>query len=215
MKILPTRQEAAEFEHLRYLYTAALRAAETQLDILRCDFVHSAHRNPIHHIESRVKTLESMLEKLTRKGLSRTAQAAKENLKDIAGLRVVCPSIQDVYAVSAWIKAQENLRLLRMCDYIETPKDNGYRSLHLIIAVPLHLLDETSWVPVEVQIRTLAMDFWASWEHQLCYKNEGTIPPLIIDELRRSAEKIAAVDRQMQSVQDYLQKPEAQEELMP
>ena len=115
----------------------------------------------------------------------------------------MCLTIEDVYAVSAWIKAQENLRLFRESDYIAEPKQNGYRSLHLIVELPVHLLDGTQWVQVEIQLRTLAMDLWASLEHQLCYKKDA-IPPEVTEELRRCADKIAGVDRQMQRLNDQM-----------
>lgn len=191
------------YDHLRYLYTAALREAETLLEILRCDFAHSLRRNPIHQIQSRVKSEESIREKLMRKQQSVSPQSAMKHLHDIAGLRIVCLTIQDVYAVSAWIKAQENLRLFRESDYIAEPKPNGYRSLHLIVELPVHLLDGTQWVQVEIQLRTLAMDLWASLEHQLCYKKDA-IPPEVTEELRRCADKIAGVDRQMQRLNDQM-----------
>lgn len=200
MTALAPRRDARTntgYDHLRYLYTAALREAETLLEILRCDFAHSLRRNPIHHILSRVKTEESIREKLARKGLEISPRMAAERLRDIAGLRIVCLTIEDVYAVSAWVKAQENLRLVRESDYIVSPKRNGYRSLHLVVALPIHLLDGVQWVPVEIQLRTLAMDFWASLEHQLCYK-KGLIPPEVTEELRRCADKVAGIDRQMQ-----------------
>ena len=206
MNNLAPRTDTAEttgYAHLRYLYTAALREAETLLEILRCDFAHSLQRNPIHHIQSRVKTEQSIKEKLTRKGKEISAHAAAQYLKDIAGLRIVCLTCQDVYAVSAWIKAQENLRLIEEEDYILNPKVSGYRSLHLVVEVPIHLLDGVKWTSVEIQLRTLAMDFWASLEHQLCYK-KGPVPPEVTEELRRCAERIALVDRQMQRLQDQM-----------
>lgn len=203
IETLYTPFDKTGFEHIRYLYTAALREAETNLDILRCEFAHTNQRNPIHHIESRVKTEKSMLEKLRRKGLPPTPNAAAQYLFDVAGLRVVCCCIQDVYAVSAWVKAQVNLNLIRESDYIDNPKPNGYRSLHLIVAMPIHLLDGVEWVPVEIQLRTLAMDLWASLEHQLCYK-KGEIPPNVTQQLGLCAEKIASIDRQMQSLQDQM-----------
>lgn len=206
MTALAPREELGSttgYAHLRYLYTAALREAETLLEILRCDFAHSLRRNPIHQIQSRVKSEESICEKLARKGLEVSPYAAQRYLHDIAGLRIVCLTIQDVYAVGAWIKAQENLRLHRESDYIRAPKESGYRSLHLIVELPVRLLDGAQWVPVEIQLRTLAMDFWASLEHQLCYK-KGAIPPEVTEELRRCADKIAGVDRQMQNLQNRM-----------
>lgn len=196
------------YEHLRYLYTAALREAETLMEILRCDFAHSLRRNPIHQIFSRVKSEESICGKLERKQLPITPLAAMRYLDDIAGLRVVCLTVQDVYAVAAWLRTQENLRLIRERDYIAAPKKSGYRSLHLIMELPVHLLDGAQWMRVEIQLRTLAMDLWASLEHELCYK-KSAIPPEVTEELRRCADTIAGVDGQMQLLHDRMAEREA------
>lgn len=189
------------YEELRDLYTAALHEAEAE--ILRCDLAHFLHRNPIYQIFSRVKSEESIREKLMRKGLTVSPKMAMEHLCDIAGLRIVCLTIQDVYAVAAWIRARENLRLVRESDYIAAPKRSGYRSLHLIIELPVHWLDGMQWVRVEIQLRTLAMDVWASLEHQLCYK-KSAIPPEVTEELRRCADTIAGLDRQMQRLHERM-----------
>ena len=173
MTALAPRTEAqiyTGYDHLRYLYTAALREAETLLEILRCDFAHSLRRNPIHQIQSRVKSEESIREKLMRKQQSVSSQSAMKHLHDIAGLRVVLSDTQQVYAFARLICGSPVVELCGLRDYIAHPKRSGYRSLHLILRVPVTVGREQLLVPVEVQLRTAAMDIWASIEHDIVYK---------------------------------------------
>jgi len=192
------------FLTLRCRYQAALNEVRTKLEILNDEFQTRHSRNPIHHMESRIKRPESMAQKLTRKGLALTPQSAMENLRDIAGIRVVCAYLNDVYTIANLLTGQDDIRLIQTRDYIKSPKANGYRSLHLIVEVPVFLSDGKQLVPVEVQIRTIAMDFWASLEHQLRYKETAAVPESLNRQLCEASEKIAAIDGEMQSIHDQM-----------
>ncbi len=185
-------------------YQAAIREMQTRLEVLNLEFESKHRRNPIHHMEARIKTLQSIVEKLHRKHMDISISSAVENLYDIAGLRVVCSYIQDVFRVSDLLRRQEDLQIIRVHDYIHTPKTNGYRSLHLVIGVPVYLSEGRTRLPVEVQIRTIAMDFWASLEHNLRYKADGIVPPDIAEELGQTAADIAAIDERMQQIHDRM-----------
>jgi len=192
------------FLTLRCRYQAALNEVRTKLEILNDEFQTRHSRNPIHHMESRIKRPESMAQKLTRKGLALTPQSAMENLRDIAGIRVVCAYLNDVYTIANLLTGQDDIRLIQTRDYIKSPKANGYRSLHLIVEVPVFLSDGKQLVPVEVQIRTIAMDFWASLEHHLRYKETAAVPESLNRQLCEASEKIAAIDGEMQSIHDQM-----------
>ena len=163
--------------------------------------------NPIHHIDSRLKSLPSIVEKLRRKGMKVSIASAKENLTDIAGVRVVCNYIDDIYRIAQMLSTQDDIIVLRRTDYIESPKENGYRSLHLVVSVPVFLSNGSVAVPVEIQIRTIAMDFWASLEHQIRYKSSEAIreDEALRKELKRCAEESTALDRRMQEIYQRLQ----------
>ena len=201
----PEWRELVEgFMTLKCRYQAALREVKTKLEILDDEFQTRYKRNPIHHMEDRIKRPESIAQKLSRKGLPLTPQAAMENLRDIAGIRVVCAYLNDAYTIASLLTGQDDIRLLQTRDYIKNPKPNGYRSLHLIVEVPVFLSDGKMLVPVEVQIRTIAMDFWASLEHQLRYKETSTIPETLNQQLWEAAQKIAALDGDMQNIHDQM-----------
>ena len=197
-------QDQEGFEAFRHAYRAAIKEVRTKIEILSEDFAVRHDYNPIHHIESRLKTTESIEEKLMRLDKEISIASAKENLFDIAGIRVVCNFIDDVYAVADMLTSQSDVRLLTEKDYIKNPKTNGYRSLHLVIAVPVYFLDGCEEVFVEVQLRTVAMDFWASLEHQLRYKETASIPEDLNRQLHEAAEKIAMLDGDMQHIHDQM-----------
>lgn len=201
-------QEQEGFEAFRHAYRAAIKEVRTKIEILSEDFAVRHDYNPIHHMERRLKTPDSIEEKLTRLGKEITIASAKENIFDIAGIRVVCNFIDDVYAVADMLTSQSDVKLLTEKDYIKNPKPNGYRSLHLAIVIPVYLLDGCEEVIVEVQIRTVAMDFWASLEHQLRYKQNKDISSKIDLELKACAEVSATLDRRMQKIFDELNKME-------
>lgn len=194
-----------DFFTIQCRYTAAMREVQTKLEILDDEFQMRHKRNPIHHMQSRMKTIHSMMDKLQRKHHAVSMDSAVENLYDIAGIRVICSYVQDVYAVARLLTSQDDLRLIAMHDYIREPKANGYRSLHLIVEVPVFLQDGRILVPVEVQLRTIAMDFWASLEHSMRYKAQGAVPEDISAELQQVGEDIAMLDRRMQSIHDRIE----------
>ena len=185
-----------------------MRKVNAKVEILTSDFQVRNDYSPIHHIEKRLKTAESIEEKLTRLGCEVSIPSARENIKDIAGLRIICNFIEDVYQVADMLTAHDDIELVTCKDYIKNPKENGYRSLHLGLRVPVFLIDRKVVVPVELQIRTVAMDFWASLEHQLRYKqnNEGRISAKTNIELKACAEVSAKLDVQMQKIFDEVKK---------
>lgn len=196
------------FEVFRHAYRAAIKEVKTKIEILSEDFAVRHDYNPIHHMERRLKIPESIEEKLERLGKEVSIESAKDNIFDIAGIRVVCNFVDDVYTLADMLIAQNDVKLITKKDYITNPKPNGYRSLHLVISVPVFLLDGREEVPVEIQIRTVAMDFWASLEHQLRYKKEKNIPSKIDIELKACAEVSATLDKRMQKIFDELNKLE-------
>ena len=187
---------------MQTIYRAAIKEISTKLEILNDEFQSTHQRNPIHNMSSRVKSPKSIVEKLSRKGFPVTAEAARTYLDDIAGVRIICPYIEDIYTVKAMIEARDDIEVTRITDYIEHPKDNGYRSLHLIVRLPVFFSDHKELVRIEIQIRTIAMDFWASLEHQLRYKaiEPGRIPEEVSAELIECADTIAETDRRMQDI---------------
>lgn len=189
-----------QFMELEHLYESAIREVKTKLEILDSEFRTKYAYNPIHHINDRLKSPQSMLEKLQRKGLPVSIQSVRENLHDIAGVRVICNYIDDIYTVADLLTKQDDVKLLTKKDYIKNPKPNGYRSLHLVIETPVFLSDRKELVHVEVQIRTIAMDFWASLEHELKYKTDTEVSSDLAEQLRDCAETIAATDVRMQQI---------------
>ena len=202
-----------EFFAIQCRYSAAMKEVQTKLEILDDEFQMKHRRNPIHHIESRLKSIQSMMEKLSRKHFTVSMQSAVENLCDIAGIRVICSYVQDVYTVARLLTSQDDVKLVEMRDYIRMPKANGYRSLHLIVEIPVFLHEGRMMIPVEVQIRTIAMDFWASLEHSMRYKAAGRVPEDICEELHEVGEDIAALDKRMQSIHDRIEAVIAEEAL--
>lgn len=186
-------------------YTAAIREVRTKLENLDDDFQLLHKHNPIHHMESRIKSPESILEKLERKGYELNAKKISKQLLDIAGIRVICHYVDDIYTIVELLKKQDDLTVIKEVDYIKNPKSNGYRSFHLVVEIPVFFVNRVEKIPVEVQIRTMAMDFWASLEHQLRYKSEGEIPRFIADELKECSENIANSDLQMQKIHSFLE----------
>lgn len=193
-----------EAVNMQLLYKSAIREVNTKLEILDDEFHVRYDHNPIHHIESRLKSPYSIVEKLHRKELVVSVDSAMQHLKDIAGIRVICNYIEDVYTIADLLLKQDDVTLIRRRDYIQHPKPNGYRSLHLIVEVPIFLAEKKEPIPVEVQIRTIAMDFWASLEHQLRYKSDQNMPDSTQTELKDCAEIIESLDRKMQSIQHSL-----------
>lgn len=165
-------EDTLEFRKLITYYECAVMEIETKLKVLNKEFSLEYDKNPIESIQSRVKSNSGIMRKLKRKGLPMTLESIEKNIWDVAGLRVICAFPEDVYLVKRCILAQDDIRLIQEKDYIKKPKPSGYRSLHLIVEVPIFLQNEKKWVRAEIQIRTLAMDFWANLEHKLRYKKE-------------------------------------------
>ncbi len=189
-----------KFMELEHLYESAIREVKTKLEILDSEFRTKYAYNPIHHINDRLKSPQSMLEKLQRRGLPISIESVRKNLHDIAGVRVICNYIEDIYTVAELLTKQDDVKLIEMKDYIKNPKPNGYRSLHLVIETPVFLSDRKELVHVEVQIRTIAMDFWASLEHELKYKTDAEVSADLAEQLKECAETIAATDVKMQQI---------------
>lgn len=197
-------EQVYEFMELEHLYESAIREVKTKLEILDSEFKTKYDYNPIHHIEDRLKSPQSIMEKLQRKGMTFNSANARTTLNDIAGVRVICNYIEDIYSVAEFLTRQDDVTLLKTKDYIKNPKPNGYRSLHLVIETPVFLSDRKEIVNVEVQIRTIAMDFWASLEHQLKYKTDSEVSAELAEQLKECAETIAATDMKMQSIYQTL-----------
>ena len=191
---------AMELQQLLMLYESGIKQITTKFEILEDEFESRHMRNPIETITSRIKDPMSIAEKLQRKGLPLTVDNMVNKLYDIAGIRVTCPFISDVYHVTQMLLQQDDIDLIEMKDYIKNPKPSGYRSLHVIVKVGVYFSDQKREIPVEIQIRTIAMDFWASLEHQLHYKKDYEMPKDISKELKAIADTITENDRRMQEL---------------
>lgn len=179
-------------------YEFGLREIETKLSILSDEFQALHDYNPIEHVDSRVKTPESLMEKVGRKGVAGDLDSVRNSITDIAGVRVTCAFVTDVYRLFDLLTRQDDVRVRQVKDYIAAPKPNGYQSLHVIVEIPVFLSSGTVSVPVEVQFRTIAMDFWASLEHKIYYKYAAEVPPELLDELREAAHTAAELDARME-----------------
>ena len=193
------------FTTLLMQYRCAIREIETKLHVLNEEFSLEHERNPIELIESRVKEPASILEKMKRKGYELSVKQIEEKLNDVAGVRVICSFVEDIYYLASMLSAQDDLEVVKVKDYIKHPKKNGYRSLHLIIQIPIFLSSEKKYMRVEVQFRTIAMDFWASLDHKLKYKKNVKNPELIVEELRKCADIISGVDVRMQEIRNMIE----------
>jgi putative GTP pyrophosphokinase len=199
LRLNDTRMEELlqDYAQIRHVYAAGIREITSRLEVLESEFQYSNKHNPIHHIESRVKTLASIVKKLRDANLPLTISSAKKALHDIAGVRVVCCYVDDIYHIAELLLNQDDVSLIDRKDYIQAPKENGYRSLHMVVDLPVYLSQGKVFIPVEIQIRTVAMDFWASLEHGIRYKSPSEVPAFINDELRACADIIAATDDRM------------------
>lgn len=195
------REASFPYRKLMAYYTCAMMEVETKLNVLNEEFSLQYDRNPINSIKTRLKSFDSIVEKLQRKGLPMDDFAVVEReLNDIAGVRVICSFPEDVYMLAEALLKQDDIRLISRKDYIKNPKANGYRSLHLIVEVPIFLAQEKRPMKVEVQLRTIAMDFWASLEHQLKYKKDIEDTEQLTHELLECAEVSAALDQKMEEI---------------
>lgn len=199
--------EPIEGERLKdtlILYGCALKTITAKIDILNDDFKNFQATNPIHYVKGRIKSPESIAEKLTKKNLELTDKNARATLTDIAGIRIICAFSNDIYKMVNILKQQPDLTLLREKDYVTAPKPSGYRSYHMIFSVPVYFSNRTEHLPVEVQIRTEAMNFWASLEHKVRYKYKENIPKHLSDELIACANKSANLDDRMFLIHDII-----------
>ncbi len=196
---------AVEYKDLMMMYTCAIKEIQTKFDILNIEFSARNSRNPISSISSRLKSTPSILEKMRRKGLGYDLQTVRDNIKDVAGIRVICSYIDDIYLIANALIQQDDITLIEQKDYIKEPKPNGYRSLHLIVQVPVFFSQSKVNMTVEVQIRTIAMDFWASLEHQLKYKQQIENQPDIIAQLKECADESNATDEKMLAIRQRIE----------
>ncbi|MDY4787759.1 MAG: GTP pyrophosphokinase family protein [Bacilli bacterium] len=192
-------EEVRPFRNLMLEYRCALKEVETKFDVLSDEFSLKYNRNPVESIKTRLKSPNSILGKLKRKNLPLKATSIEENLNDVAGIRIICSFIDDIYDLVSMFTRQDDIKVIEVKDYIKNPKENGYRSLHLIIEVPIFLTDCTKNVRVEVQFRTIAMDFWASLEHEIKYKKNVNSKE-VYDELRELATINHNLDVRMQNL---------------
>jgi putative GTP pyrophosphokinase len=204
-----TEQFSVTIDPVLRMYSAAMSATTARLEIIKDEFKYRKLRCPIHHIDTRLKSAQSILGKLQKKDLDLTLTAACNNIFDIAGIRVICPYIKDVYLIQERLLAQDDIFIMEIKDYIQNPKPNGYRSLHMLIRVPVYFMNKKQMVPVELQLRTLAMDLWASLEHDIQYKSlsqtvdDGEIN--FREELKECSELIYAAEEKMEAMNSYLE----------
>lgn len=193
------------FQELMMYNRCAIREIETKLQVLDEEFSIGTDRNPIQTIKSRIKKPLSIVEKLQLRGFDVTVENMQKELTDIAGVRVICSFVEDIYKLAEMLMSQDDIEVIAVKDYISNPKPNGYRSLHLILDIPIYLSSEKKKMTVEVQFRTIAMDFWASLEHQLKYKKKIENPETIARELKQCADVISVVDKHMQEIRNMIE----------
>lgn len=210
------QQNKKPFNLLLSYYECAIMEVETKFRVLNHELSLEYDNNPIESIKTRVKSYDSILKKIRRKNIPLNLQAIEENLKDIAGVRVICSFPDDIYKLAESFLKQDDITLIERKDYIKNPKPSGYRSLHLIVQVPIFLQNEKKMVNVEVQFRTIAMDFWASLDHKMRYKKELSDEEVEIlqEELYDCAEQSAALDERMQRIRDRITKKQEQETIL-
>lgn len=196
------RRLQADMARFRLEYACGMEEVATKINILRQEFDQTHQYKPIEHVKTRLKSIDSLVAKARRLGCGLDLGLVRARIRDIAGIRVVCTFVEDAYRVAEMLVRQPDITLIAKKDYIAEPKPNGYQSLHLIVEVPVFLSDRSIQVPVEVQIRTIAMDFWASIEHQIHYKYEGQVPEHLRDRLHVVARVAASLDTQMSQLRD-------------
>ena len=185
---------------VNHLYRSALKVAVAQMEILDEEFATLNDRSPIHHIEYRIKTLDSIVEKLQRRGHAVTIDNIYAYIQDVAGIRIICNYLDDIYYLRSLLTRNESFQVIQEVDYIKTPKPSGYRSLHLIVEVPIVISEGTLHLPVEIQLRTIAMDMWASLEHELRYKSDRQFTDEDATRLRLCSDAISEIDQEMQDI---------------
>lgn len=200
--------EVDKWKEVQLVYQSALKEVGTKLEILNDEFQHVHKYNPIEHIKSRIKTSESIVKKLKRSGYDSTIENMIEHVNDIAGIRIICSFTSDIYRIAEMLGRQNDIKILGIKDYFKNPKPNGYQSYHMLISVPIFLSDRIVDTKVEIQIRTVAMDFWASLEHKIHYKFEGETPESIEKDLVDCARMVSELDARMLSLNEKVRKIE-------
>ena len=192
--------EFNKFRQFMMMYNCAIKEVQTKFEILNDELSTMHNRNPIEMIKSRIKSPESIIEKLYRKDFPISMESVLENINDVAGIRVICSFIDDIYEVAHMLSSQDDVKLVEVKDYIKNPKENGYRSYHMIVEVPVFFTNRKQYMRVEVQLRTIAMDFWASLEHKMKYKKDIANADEIFNELKLCADIISKTDNKMQNI---------------
>lgn len=217
MNIPDSFNQVDQWKSVMFLYDSALKEINTKIEILNNEFVHIYNYNPIEHIKSRLKTPDSIVKKLKRYGFDVTIDNMVEKLSDIAGIRIICSFTSDIYQIAEMITKQSDVTVLYVKDYIKHPKPNGYKSYHMVVTIPIYLTDGPVDTKVEIQIRTIAMDFWASLEHKIYYKFEGHAPAYLQQELKACADVVNMLDVKMfslnQAIAEVSEAQKAKEEL--
>ena len=204
LNILKANEQIDQWRSVMFLYDSALKKVNTKIEILNNEFVNRYDYNPIEHIKSRLKTADSIVNKLKEDGREVTIENMQEYLSDIAGIRIICSFTSDIYQIAQIISDQKDITVLHVKDYIKHPKPNGYKSYHMVVTVPVYLSDGAVDTKVEIQIRSVAMDFWASLEHKIAYKFEGNAPENLLMELKDCADMIDMLDRKMFSLNEAI-----------
>ena len=204
--------EVDSWKEVMLVYSSALKEIGTKIEILNDEFQHVHRYNPIEHVKSRLKTSESIVKKLKRNGYESTIENMVKYVNDIAGIRIICSFTTDIYRIAEMIANQSDIKVLSVKDYIKNTKPSGYKSYHMIVSIPIYLSDRIIDAKVEIQIRTAAMDFWASLEHKINYKFEGNAPEHIKDELYACAQMVSALDAKMLSLNEEIQAIERERE---
>ena len=207
-------EDVDSWETLMFLYNAALKEINTKIEILNDEFQHVHHYTPIEHIKSRIKTPESIVKKLKKNGYEVNVKNMVKHVRDIAGVRIICSFTSDIYLIADMLTKQGDLKIISLKDYIKHPKDSGYQSYHMLVSVPIYLSGGFVDTMVEIQIRTVAQDFWASLEHKIYYKFEGNAPDYISRDLRECSEIVSNLDARMLHLNEAIMavKEEAREE---
>ncbi len=203
---IPMLENVATWQNLMFLYESAIKEVRTKLEILSEEFQNNYRYNPIEYVKSRIKKPDAIVKKMRRNDYEITMENMVEKVNDVAGVRIVCDFTSDIYRLVNMIRNLKEFEVIREKDYIANPKDSGYRSYHLIVKVPVYTTTEVVKTKVEIQIRTIAMDFWATLEHKIYYKFEGNAPDYISKDLRTCANIVAQLDDKMLSLNDEVMK---------
>lgn len=207
-EILCDKNEIDCWKTMMFLYNSALKEVVTKIDILNDEFQHVHQYNPIEHVKSRIKTPESIVKKLKRENHESSIDNMVKYVNDIAGVRITCSFTSDIYRIAEILTKQSDIKVLAVKDYIQNPKESGYKSYHMVISVPIFMSDKVIDTKVEIQIRTIAMDFWASLEHKIYYKFEGNAPESISKELKECAQMVSVLDAKMLSLNEAIKQCE-------